>query len=230
MNWPSLFKAIPVILSSLAIVSILSSHRWYVPETDTLLRPVQVSADGYVSSNTCLACHPREYHTWHDSYHRTMTQVPTPRNVIPSFDGVRVDAVQGQPMLLERRGSEFWAEFDDPDFRGKNGETRRITRQIVLLTGSHQQQVYWYATGLHRLISKLPAIYLIREKQWIPRRAAFLHPPDEPLWSETGGWNGICIACHTTNGKPEIDTPFGSQPVLRQVIESKVSEFGIACE
>ncbi|HYL39168.1 MAG TPA: ammonia-forming cytochrome c nitrite reductase subunit c552 [Bryobacteraceae bacterium] len=159
-----------------------------------------------------------------------MTQVPTPDNVIAPFSGVQVDAVRGQPMLLERRGDDFWAQFDDPDFRGRHGETRRISRKVVLMTGSHQQQVYWYATGLHRLISKLPAIYLIREKQWIPRRAAFLHPPDEPAGSETGGWNGICIACHTTNGKPEIDTPFGSQPVLRQVVESTVSEFGIACE
>ncbi len=230
MNWTSLFKAVPVIMAGLATVSIFSSRGSFVPEQDIPNRPVQLSADGYVTSSACQACHPREYHTWHDSYHRTMTQVPTPDNVIPSFDDIQIDAVQGQPMLLQRRGGEFWAEFDDPDFRGKNGETRRITRPIVLLTGSHQQQAYWYATGVHRLISKLPAMYLIREKQWIPRRAAFLHPPDEPRGSETGGWNGICIACHTTDGKPQIDSPLGSKPVMRQVAESTVSEFGIACE
>ncbi len=31
------------------------------------------------------------------------------------------------------------------------------------MTGSHQQQAYWYATGRHRLIGKLPAMYLIPE-------------------------------------------------------------------
>src|SRR5687767_10698287 len=29
---------------------------------------------GYVSSDSCRACHPKEYRSWHDSYHRTMTQ------------------------------------------------------------------------------------------------------------------------------------------------------------
>src|SRR5262245_16033700 len=29
---------------------------------------------GYISSDSCQSCHPREYHTWRRSYHRTMTQ------------------------------------------------------------------------------------------------------------------------------------------------------------
>ena len=106
----------------------------------------------------------------------------------------------------------------------------RITRQVVMITGSHHQQVYWYATGRNRLLGQLPAAYLIAEQRWIPRRAAVLHPPAETLFSETGHWNSTCIACHTTNGKPEFDTPFGSQPVDTQVVDSRVTEFGIACE
>ncbi len=191
-------------------------------------RPVQDPQDGYVSSNTCEACHPREYDTWHSSYHRTMTQVATPNTVLPDFAGVRVDAVRGNPMQLERRGDEFWADFDDPDYHG-SGE-RRITRQVVLMTGAHQQQQYWYATGHQRLISKLPAIYLVAEKRWIPRQAAFLHAPDDGAGSDTGAWNGVCIACHTTNGRTGIDSPFASRPVLRQAFDSRVAEFGIACE
>jgi hypothetical protein len=158
-----------------------------------------------------------------------MTQVATPETVLPSFDHVRVDAVRGKPMQLERRSNEFWADFDDPDFRG-TGEPPRITRQVVMLTGSHQQQQYWYSTGRERLVSKLPAIYLIAEKAWIPRQAAFLHAPIGSSGSDTGAWNAVCIACHTTSGRPEIDSPFGSRPVLKQVFESQVAEFGIACE
>jgi len=158
-----------------------------------------------------------------------MTQIATPDSVIANFNDVQVDSVRGRPMRLQRRGSEFWAEFDDPDFRGASGP-RRITRKIVLLTGSHEQQQYWYSLDRHRLISKLPGIYLIAENRWIPKQAAFLHPPDDQAGSDTGAWNDICIACHTTNGKPEFDTPFGTRSVLRQVVESKVAEFGIACE
>ncbi len=90
-----------------------------------------------------------------------------------------------------------------------------------MITGSHHQQIYWYATGRNRLLGQLPAAYLIAEKRWIPRRSAVLHPPGETLFSETGHWNSTCIACHTTNGKPEFDTPFGSQPIDTQVVDSQ---------
>ena len=99
-----------------------------------------------------------------------------------------------------------------------------------MITGSHHQQIYWYATGRSRLLGQVPAAYLIAERRWIPRRSAVLHPPGEMFFPETGHWNSTCIACHTTNGKPEFDTPFGSQPIDTQVVDSRVTEFGIACE
>src|SRR5688572_2959397 len=212
-------------------------------------RPIQDTEAEYSSSNACRACHPAQYASWRASYHRTMTQVATPETVVANFDGVTVAHVHGRPMTLERRGREFWATFDDPDVEGAAALTRsaaagarpadrrsmpterpRITRQVVMITGSHHQQVYWYATGRNRLLGQLPAIYLIAEKRWIPRRSAVLHPPTEMVFSETGHWNSTCIACHTTNGKPEFDTPFGSQPLHTQVVDTTVTEFGIACE
>ena len=184
-----------------------------------------------------------------------MTQVATPETVVADFNGTTVNHAHGRPMTLERRGREFWATFDDPDLRspdsgasvgavrvrsGAAGQSAgatttsaaapRITRQVVMITGSHHQQIYWYATGNNRLLGQLPAAYLIAEQRWIPRRAAVLHPPAELLFSETGHWNSTCIACHTTNGKPEFETPFGSQPLDEQVVDSTVTEFGIACE
>jgi hypothetical protein len=217
-------------------------------------RPNQVVESEYTSSNSCRACHPAQYATWHASYHRTMTQVASPETVVADFNGVTVVHVHGRPMMLERRGREFWATFDDPDAAnsgatiatrsGAGGADRtggaegpsapaerpRITRQVVMITGSHHQQIYWYATGRNRLLGQLPGAYLIAEKRWIPRRSAVLHPPGETFFSETGHWNSTCIACHTTNGKPAFDTPFGSQPIDTQVVDSKVTEFGIACE
>ena len=236
-----------------------------IPEARVANRPVQAVEPAFSSSNACAACHPREYQSWRASYHRTMTQVATPHTVLATFDGVAVSHVHGQPMILERRGRELWATFDDPDAEGVAVATRsaaagaplrspaatarlrspddpssfggasqivrpRITRQVAMITGSHHQQVYWYATGQNRLLGQLPAAYLIDEQRWIPRRSAVLHPPGEVIFSETGHWNSVCIACHTTNGKPEFDTPFGSQPVDAQVVDTTVTEFGIACE
>ena len=87
-----------------------------------------------------------------------------------------------------------------------------------MITGSHHQQIYWYATGQHRLLGQLPGAYLIDEQRWIPRRMAVLHPPGDPVFSETGHWNSVCIACHTTHGKPRSSTPLGSEPVASQVV------------
>src|SRR5437868_513277 len=52
--------------------------------------PRQGRPGGYVSSNECRACHPGEYATWHRTYHRTMTQLPTPEAVKGDFDDAQV--------------------------------------------------------------------------------------------------------------------------------------------
>lgn len=57
-----------------------------------------------------------------------------------------------------------------------------------------------------------------------------MRPPGGAHVSETGAWNGICVACHTTNGQPHFDTPFGSQPVASQTADTRAAELGVACE
>ena len=52
-----------------------------VPESEVDNRPVQITGDGYVTSETCRSCHPSQYDTWYGSFHRTMTQVATPDTV-----------------------------------------------------------------------------------------------------------------------------------------------------
>jgi len=199
------------------------------PRQPSSLRPIQQNEDGYVSSDACRACHPGEYETWHRSYHRSMTQVANGRTVRADFDGVQVDAVHGRPMRLTRDGERFFAEFDDPDWSG-TGQAPRVSREVVMITGSHHQQIYWYATGRDRLLGQLPGAYLIAERQWIPRRSAVLHPPGDPVFSETGHWNAVCLACHATSPKPELEAPFGSTPIEQQRVQTRVAEFGIACE
>ena len=193
-------------------------------------RPIQAADGGYASSDSCRACHPSQFASWHASYHRTMTQVATPDSVVASFDHVQVSQVPGHPMRLERRGRELWAELDDPDWDGQGPAPPRITRQVVMTTGSHHQQIYWYATGHGRLLGQLPAIRLTADNRWIPRRSAVMHPPNVPLVSESGSWNAVCVSCHTTQGKTALSTPWGAEPLFSQGIDTKAAEFGIACE
>src|SRR5262249_16629620 len=140
-------------------------------------RPIEVRAEGFRSSGTCRACHPGQYASWHASYHRTMTQVATPSTVATPFDGVTVEAATGGPMQLEQRGQELWADFADPDATPSSANAaRRIARRVVMTTGSHNQQIFWYATGNSRVLGQLPAIWLTAEPARIPRRAAVIGP------------------------------------------------------
>jgi Cytochrome c552 len=223
---------------AIAVVAVLAIFAWgwaregvhRVPERAIADRPIQIAQNGYASSQACQACHPGQYATWHASYHRTMTQVAAPETVVASFERVRVDAVDGRPMFLARRGRELWAEFDQPDWDGKGNAPPRISRRVVMTTGSHHQQIFWYSAGHDRVLGQLPAIQLVAEGRWMPRRSATMHPPGLSWFSESGSWNGVCVQCHTTDGRPEFNTPYGTEPLFSQKVDTKAVEFGISCE
>jgi len=91
-------------VSLVAGLSAIAVRDRVVPEAQVTSRPIQIAGDGYVSSQTCQACHPSQYASWHRSYHRTMTRIATPDTI-----GARLEGV------LEQRGREIWADFADPD-------------------------------------------------------------------------------------------------------------------
>lgn len=225
---PTWFVAGLAVVSGALGWAVMTGREGALPEAAVTNRPIEVRSDGYLSSGTCATCHPAQYATWFGSYHRSMTQVATPETVLADFDGVQVSAEHGGPMTLERRGDEFWAEFDDPDWDPTGAVPRRIARQVVMITGSHHQQVYWYPTGRDRLLGQLPAMYLIREERWISRPSAFLRPP-EYAESETGRWNLSCVNCHATHGTGELEGSL-DRPPREWRASTTVAEFGIACE
>ncbi len=178
------------------------------------LHPRQSPDDGYLSSQACLECHPDNHRTWSASYHRTMTQVATPEAVFGDFDDKELEWA-GQKFQLQQRNGVCWVEMDRPAGEG------RVEVPIVMTTGSHHMQVYWYPTGQKRVIKQLPLVYLKDPGRWIPRDSSFLQPPSV-FGAETGNWNQSCINCHTTHGKPRPDGA--------GAWDSEVGEFGISCE
>ena len=182
-----------------------------VPERGITQRPVQIAEDSYVSSQTCKACHPREYEAWRGSYHRTMTQVATPATVIADFGGVQVNDPHVGPTVLARRDGQFWATFDDPDWDLVGTAPPRISRQVVMVTGSHHQQIFWYATGRGRILGQLPALYLIAEGRWIPRRTAEMHPPERLVLLKQAG-RGVALVLSDTTEGPATNIDDGHRP------------------
>ena len=210
---------------------------WRAPGADHSLpsnRPVEVPRDGYVTSGTCAACHPDQHASWWHSFHRSMTQPATERTVVADFD--QQLELQGLRYTLHRDAGAFFVDMDDPDALGgrmaygADGAPLldaavlrpRVTRQVVLVTGLHNKQIYWFSTGSTRDLGQLPVYWLPEDKRWIPRQAGFLNPPERDFQSETGRWSTTCIRCHTTNGRARIRG--------KGAVDSLVSEFGIACE
>jgi predicted CXXCH cytochrome family protein len=183
---------------------------------------------GSVTSRACRSCHAEEYASWHASFHRTMTRLATPESVAGPFEGTRVES-EGRTIELSRRGDELYVKLPDPDAvaaltrKGAPAPSRDaplVTRRVVLATGSHHHEVYWVA-GAENELRLVPITYLVAERRFIPRRDAFLQPPDAVPHAVR--WNSNCIQCHSTLGRPGHDE-------AAEKFASGAAELGIACE
>ncbi len=208
------------------------------PRRPVELRDGMVSdGRGFVTSDTCLPCHPREHATWEEGYHRTMTQVARTGSVLGDFSDLTL-YLDGREYRLRRYGDEYRVELPDPDMVDRamaiaeSGDMRgaqefaatipRVERPITLTTGSHHYQLYWYPNGNGRELYMLPFAYLIQDRRWVPRVSVFLTPPN--LREPRKAWNRDCLPCHSTGGRPLYE------PGGRGAPDTRLAEVGIACE
>ncbi|MBT6157720.1 MAG: hypothetical protein HOK71_09275 [Planctomycetaceae bacterium] len=183
----------------------------------------------YITSAGCRECHSEQYESWHDSYHRSMTQKASIESVVAPIDDVTVSS-RGRSYRLYKEGDQFLVRMVDPDWewqhllRGGVLEVENppvVDRQIVMTTGSHHYQAYWIKGRYGNELRQIPFVYHIATKQWIPREDAFLQLSSHER--EFALWNSDCISCHAVSGQPGFD-------IRQDVHNSKFVELGIACE
>gem|GEM_PF-290162 len=208
--------------------------------------------DPVAGSDSCRSCHPTQWSTWHQSWHRTMTQsaIPaaaahplaiarsaaTPAEILAPFAGEHLD-YGGFRATMSR----------DPDGRPRvrverlddAGELRSagapvLDVAVVLSVGSHRFQQYVAAVdrapdsaGSGELW-RLPVAWHRAERRWIHMNGAFVEPEGElgslaDYERHLSRWNDNCIFCHNTEPAP------GTEPAAAR-FESRVGELGIACE
>jgi len=201
-----------LVMAGVSVVS--ADRRNTLPDN----RPVKLPAGEVVSSDTCRSCHPGNYASWHDSFHRTMTQVATPANVAVPMDGLEM-SYDGLDYRVELRGKAYAVSSRK---QGESAAAWGQPQEIVLLTGSHTLQIYWLETGEGRTLVQFPFAYIVAEKKWAPVQQTFLLPPDAGQFYAKGEWNGACMDCHVTQGR--------SRFVEGSKFDSQVGEFGISCE
>jgi hypothetical protein len=188
---------------------------------------VAAAAEGYAGSGACRSCHPSEYASWHQSYHRSMTELPSEESVRAPWNGSQSD-FDGNSYRLFRRNGEFWVALPDPDElaqRVRTGEPSdgvpRVERPVVMTTGSHHYQAYWVPGRRGNEIWQLPLVYHFESQRFLPRPAVFLEPPDDP--PVMARWNSSCVQCHSVAGQPRHDLDSDR-------FDTRVAELGIACE
>jgi predicted CXXCH cytochrome family protein len=190
---------------------------------------IEHGRSGTVGSGACRSCHPSEYSSWHQSFHRTMTQLATPSSVLGPWNGVKLE-IAGRSIELTQRDGALFARLPDPDLvaaanragvPGAAAAASLVTRRVLLTTGSHHQQVYWVGGERGNELRLLPISYLIADKRYVARRDAFLQPPDAAPHAIR--WNSNCIQCHATRGEPRLDE-------ASDRFASAATELGIACE
>ncbi|MEM7264046.1 MAG: multiheme c-type cytochrome, partial [Planctomycetota bacterium] len=175
-------------------------------------RPVELRDGDYVGSSACESCHPQEHHTWKNSYHRTMTQRISPETILGEFDGREV-SFYGVTYRVGQDDKGYWFSTIDE-------ATTPEKHYIVLATGWHHMQVYWYSgPKSDRNLMQVPICYLREDRRWVPVDSTFLRPKDESSTYRDGLWNQSCSQCHTTASEPHLGTDGSS--------DTTVAEFGI---
>jgi hypothetical protein len=228
--WPPRLRGIAILLPPLAFLGVVVAGHLLGPrvieERDVAHRPIEIQAEGFVTSRTCEACHPRPHATWHASYHRTMTRAASGSTIAADDEATRFEYVHEYAWM--RQGDQVWVASDDPAWAAEGAMPHDastpgiVQRPVVLVTGSHHEQVYWFSTGETRELRAFPFIFRIEEKRWLPWSAAFMMPDSLSTGLKAADWNDGCIYCHTTDPRPGIWGP--------SEVDSKVSEWGIACE
>jgi hypothetical protein len=196
-------------------ISLLSANSQSQPPKN---RPIKVLTEDFTSSDSCRSCHPGNYASWHASFHRTMTQVASLSNVIPNMDGLNLTH-HGYDYQVEKREKAYYVRSKPI---GASDDAYGKPQAIVLLTGSHNLQIYWTETGVGRTMGQFPFAYVVAEKKWAPMEMTFLVPPRTEDVYSNGDWNIACYNCHATQGR--------SRFVSAGKYDSQVVDFGISCE
>jgi len=167
----------------------------------------------YIKSENCLTCHEQKYKSWEHTYHSKMTQEATPAAVAGDFEKNNTFEYLGVKTKMERRGNEFFMNFDYPD--GKK-ESDKIYRTV----GSRRMQQY--VTRQNGQYTRLPVAYDLVNQRWMSLNGSFFYPDGNNFSQHRSTWDLNCVFCHNVKAQPNYDRQ-------TKLANTEVAEIGIAC-
>ena len=226
------YRIVAAVVATVAIgvaaLQLWSPAQPTIPEQQA---PPKSTRMGYVSSTTCRSCHPDQFQSWHDSYHRTMTQVASPDAIIAPYEDTVVEG-RGRRFELEVRDGELWARDVNADALYDHvtrhpgtpppSSLPTVEGPIVMLTGSHHMQIYWIRDE-RGIFQQLNWVWLREDERWVPSEDVYSQPETGQL-GVGGNWALHCARCHSTGPQMRLRKPG------RPIADTKIGELGIACE
>jgi hypothetical protein len=196
----------PALCWSLAAIVGLA---WTVTDADAWAH-LDRRGDPVAGSDSCRACHPEQWASWHQSWHRTMTQAVAPElgpgqreplalatraraatELLAPFAGEQLDYggfratmdrdADGQPRVRVERLDDAGSPIGEPV----------LAASVTLSVGSHRYQQYvaalapglTLASGVQTQAGelwRLPVAWHRAEARWIHMNGAFVEPEGEP--------------------------------------------------
>lgn len=169
--------------------------------------------EGYLTSNTCVACHNDHYASWARTYHSRMTQEASPQSVQGDFEGNNTFDYLGVRARMEKHDGEFYMTLGFT-----NDETRVFT--IDRTVGS--RRIEQYLTKQAGQYVRLPLAYDLTNRRWVSLNGSFFYPDGENYFQHQAQWDGNCVFCHNVKAQPNLD-------LNTRQFETEVAELGIAC-
>lgn len=207
----------------------------YLYAKDSALTVVDFHNGEYSGAQECQECHQENYDSWHQTYHRTMTQEANEETVAGRFDGSEV-TYWGTTIRPVRKNKKYYFEYYNP-------ETQQLikTLEVKRTVGSRRYQQYLATKeGTQGNYYRLEILWHIEDKRWVHLNGAFLGNDNQTFDSHNAIWNQNCIFCHNTGIKPNMTNydnivakTKAGKPLNLKVdsrFDSHVSDLGIGCE
>lgn len=180
-----------------------------------------VTAQEFVGSEACAACHQEAYENWQGSHHRHAMAIADSESVLGNFNNASFDYL-GNTTRFYQRGEEFFVETDN-----SAGELEEF--KVSYTFGFYPLQQYLVEFPDGRL-QALSISWDSRPEAEGGQRWYHLYPEeeitaDDPLhWTGAfQNWNSRCASCHTTN----LDKNYSLES---NSYDTRWAEINVGCE
>lgn len=211
------------VLAAVSIMSGCGKQEEAVQPTaaPTVTAQAVVTQAEYVGSQSCAACHEKEYAAWRGSHHDLAMQEANAQTVLGDFNDTRFTH-QGVTSRFFRRDGKFFVNTDGADGRLRDYEIK-YTFGVTPL----QQYLIEFPGGRYQMLG---IAWDARPKAQGGQRWFHLYPNDKLKPGDALHWTGIdqvwnyqCAECHSTNLRKNYiaDT---------RTYKTTFSEINVTCE